>query len=119
MVWNRACHGGGEAPRQGDKHLAALLYFHGAAMNGGVLHASRCCSEAELREARLGYEYFQLHEAVAVIDKAELLLKGKEASADFERTLDSEYYRVAADSSLWARFEARYATKPDDFAPVP
>lgn len=118
MVWNRACYGGGEVPRQGDKRLAALLHFHGAAMNGGVLHATQFCSKSELREARLGYEYFRLHEAVALIAKAESLLKEPEPPGDFEQALDSEYYRVVADSKLSARFEAQYAAKPDDFAPV-
>lgn len=118
VVWNRAYYGGGEAPRQGDKRLAALLHFHGAAMNGGVLHATQFCSKSELREARLGYSYFQLHEAVALLDKAELLLKGQESLGDFEQALDSECHRVAGDSKLSARFEAQYAAKPDDFAPV-
>ena len=71
IVWNRACYGGGEAPRVGDRHLAALLRFHGAAMNGGVLHAVQFCKGKELVAAKHGYNYLGLQGVVSLIGKAE------------------------------------------------
>lgn len=38
LVWNRACLGSEDSLKVGDVALAALLAFHGLAMNGGVLH---------------------------------------------------------------------------------
>jgi hypothetical protein len=118
IVWNRACNGGGEEPRQGDKYLAALLHFHGAAMNGGVFHATEFCSEREMQAAKLGFEYFGLAEAVAVIWRAESLLKAAESVGEYERELDADYYRVCADKVLFTRFKERYLERPNDYAPV-
>lgn len=87
-------------------------------MNGGVLHATQFCSKSELREAKLGYEYFGLHEALVLIARAEVILKGQDSPGDFERELDSAYYHVVADSRLSAQFEAQYAARPNDFSPV-
>jgi hypothetical protein len=109
IVWDRACYGGGEEPRQGDKHLAALLRFHGAAMNGGVFHATEFCSKRELRAAKQGFEYFGLAEVVAVVRRAESLLEAAESVGELEREFDAEYYRVCADKILFNRFKERYA----------
>lgn len=118
IVWNRACYGGGEEPRRGDKHLAALLHFHGAAMNGGVFHAAEYCSRRELQAAKLGFEYFGLGQAAAVVRRAESLLEAAEPVGDVEREFDAEYYRVCADKILFARFRALYLQHPNDYAPV-
>ena len=118
LVWNRACYGGGETPRRGDKHLAALLHFHGPAMNGGVMHAIEFCSRSQLRAAKAGYVYFGVERVVSLIERAELILKEEDDAGDFERELDSEYYDLASDSQLSARFEATYEQEPSEFAPV-
>jgi hypothetical protein len=118
IVWNRACYGGGEQPRAGDAHLAALLHFHGAAMNGGVLHAIQFCSKKELNQARQGYAYLGLAEVSALISKAVNVLATEDSPGDFERDLDSEYSRTAGDSILTDRFQDRYEGSPEDFAPV-
>jgi hypothetical protein len=118
MVWNRACYGGGEKPRQGDKHLAALLHFHGPAMNGGVLHAVQFCSHAQLRDAKAGYVYLGLEKAVSVIAKAEAVLRNEDDPGDFERELDAEYYAAASDAHLSAQFMEKFEREPHDFAPV-
>lgn len=118
IIWNRACYGGGESPRTGDRHLAALLHYHGAAMNSGVFHATEFCSVAELRGAKEGYRYFGLKEVVAIIQKSEDLLKSKESLGDHEPELDAAYFRVAGDSILSDRFLAKYAQNPAEYSPV-
>jgi hypothetical protein len=56
-IWNRAC---GQDPLRtlpGDRALADLLFAHGLAMNGGVLHAVECLTESELSDAQAGFSY--------------------------------------------------------------
>jgi hypothetical protein len=117
-VWNRACYGGGEKPRQGDKHLSAILHFHGPAMNGGVMHAIEFCSRTEIQGAIAGYSYLGLDQAVSVIGKAEQIMKDEDDPGAFERELNAEYYAVAADAQLSARFLEKFEQEPGDFAPV-
>ena len=118
IVWNRACYGGGEVPRLGDKHLSALLHFHGAAMNGGVMHAIEYCSPQELMVAKAGYVYLGAAEVIPLLARAEAVLQNKEDSGSFEREVDSEYGNLAKDSRLSALFQAKYEQEPGDFAPV-
>lgn len=118
IVWNRAASGGGEQPRPGDKHLAALLRYHGVAMNGGVLHATECCLGSTLRNAKLGYQYFGLQGVVALVTRSEALLKLSELPDDVERELNAEYARIAADHKVSKQFEEVFALRPDEFAPV-
>jgi len=40
LIWNRACEGSTVTLSPGDRALEAMLGFHGAAMNGGVLYQS-------------------------------------------------------------------------------
>jgi hypothetical protein len=118
VIWNRACAGGAEEPRQGDKHLAALLKFHGAAMNGGVFHAMEFCTERGLRAVKQGFEYFGLAEAIALVRRAESMLEAADLVEEFGREVDKEYSRVCADKLLFARFNERYLEDPLDYAPI-
>jgi hypothetical protein len=119
LVWNRACNGGGEGRRPGDAALAALLRFHGAAMNGGVLHAVESLDADELSAAEDGYGYFGFEDLVKLIAKArEIFLRGEELE-DQERPLDEEYARhIPKDSVLVKRFEERFSGNQSDFAPI-
>lgn len=56
-IWNRAAlENGGREPRAGDRSLAALLAFHGLAMNGGVSHATHVVSRGSRPMlSRLGF----------------------------------------------------------------
>jgi hypothetical protein len=60
LIWNRACTL--LMLRSGDRALAALLSFHGLAMNGGVLHALDCLNPKELEAAVSGYRFFGLND---------------------------------------------------------
>ncbi len=118
IVWNRACYGGGEQPREGDTSLAALLHFHGAAMNGGVFHAAEFCTKPQLLAAQNGFKYFGLQEVAALLAEASLMLAKKLAVGDYEREFAARYYSAAGDSKLSARFAEKYASDPQAFAPV-
>jgi hypothetical protein len=118
IIWNRACYGGGDSPRAGDKHLAALLHYHGAAMNSGVFHATEFCSASEIRDAKDGYRYFGLGEVATLIQKSEALLKAKESPADYEREFDAAYFRLAGGSILFARFLEGYEQSPEEYSSV-
>lgn len=118
IIWNRACYGGGDSPRAGDKHLAALLHYHGAAMNSGVFHATEFCSASELRDAKGGYRYFGLVEVANLIQKSQAVLRANESPGDYEREFDATYFRLAGGSILCARFAEKYEQDPDEYSPV-
>jgi hypothetical protein len=119
-VWNRACSGGGDKPREGDAALAALLTFHGAAMYGGVLHALESLSADELQAAIRGYRYYGLSEVVDFLPKAaHLAATATESEMDnLEGRLDSEYHgHIPRDDVLVKRFEEHLSAHPEAFAP--
>jgi hypothetical protein len=119
VIWNRACYGGGENPREGDAALAALLRFHGAAMNGGVFHGVEFLNSAQFRAAQAGYRYFGLAEIAALMTEARDLIDSGEDIGEFERSFGQRYAAALPnDSALVKRFEDRYADDPHDFDPV-
>jgi hypothetical protein len=119
MIWNRAC---GEDPLRalpGDRALADLLYAHGLAMNGGVLHAVECMTVEEQSDAEAGYQYYGLAEIASLLSRARVIFEAGDDLEGHEQQLDGNYTRtVPSDSSLVERFEKGLKTSPSDFAPV-
>ncbi len=68
-VWNRALDRP-EPPgeREGDAALRTLLSFHGAAMNGGPLHAWEVVGPEGTAAAVAGYRYFFLADAASAVE---------------------------------------------------
>jgi hypothetical protein len=118
MIWNRACQGYTASTYPGDRLLAAMLRFHGSAMNGGVLHAIESCSPPQLGQAKLGFEYFGLSAVVALISKAELLIRETAEPGDFERELVMAYGSTATDQILFDRFLQRLDQAAAAFEPI-
>jgi hypothetical protein len=119
LIWNRACEGGGEEPRIGDRALSNLLGAHGLAMNGGVLHAVECLTPPELTDAADGYRFFDLDSVAELLVRARKLLEADEDLELHEAALDKEYARlVPEDSFLVIRFERRLDAHPEDFGPL-
>jgi hypothetical protein len=119
MIWNRAC---GEDPLRafpGDRALADLLYAHGLAMNGGVLHAVELMSAEELSHAGAGYQYFGFGEASSLLSRAQAIFEAGDDLESHEQGLNGEYAQIVpSDSSLVERFEKRLKASPSDFAPL-
>jgi len=104
---------GGRTPREGDAALAALLLVHGMIMNGGLDHALETLSAAEYAAGIVGFRYFGLFKAAAILAKAR---DAKEA--EFGQ-LNSEYGKVVrSDSDLVDAFELKLRASPDAFFPV-
>lgn len=119
QVWNRACYGGGAAPGPGDRALAALLAFHGPAMNGGVLHACEFLDAQKLEAAEAGYRFFGFDEIADIILRAQRILKTEDDLEENDERLNIEYASfVPLDAHLANRFEAYFLENPDDFAPL-
>lgn len=120
LIWNRAAmEDGGSAPLAGDLALASLLYAHGMAMNGGVLHAVECLEPRELAAAQSGYRFFDLAAVAELLSHARATLDADDDLESQESLLDSAYARLIPDDSLVVdRFQQRLATHPDDFAPL-
>src|SRR5262245_43211567 len=119
MIWNRACS---EAPLRalpGDRALADLLYAHGLAMNGGVLHAVECMTAEELSHAEAGYRYYGLDAVASLLARARGIFEAADDPGSHEQQLDREYaHLIPSDNSLVVRFQARLKTSPSDFAPL-
>jgi hypothetical protein len=119
IVWNRACEGGGEEPRSGDAALASLLLFHGAAMNGGFLHAVDCLTPAERERAKAGYVYFGLDPVAELISNGEAVPADAVKTGEVEAALDAQYWAVVpSDSVLVQRFQEHYSERPNEYSPV-
>ena len=118
-IWNRACKGGGESPHAGDKALAALLLFHGLAMNGGVLHAVECLSVKQLREAMNGYKYFGFKPVADLICSAQNAIeKGLDLDV-LESTMNDQYWsQVPNDEILVNSFENHQKQNPSEYSPI-
>ena len=124
-VWNRACAEAG-GPKTltspGDRALADMILAHSLAMNGGVLHAIECLTEAERHSAVRGYRYFGLQVAADVVE--DVLVRWRDdLDLDKAEQLEAEAnnaYALAVrdDGVLVAAFEAKIETEPDEFDAV-
>lgn len=119
LIWNRACNVGLNFLLRGDRALAAMIVFHSAAMNGGVLHALECITPRDIAAAEEGYRFFDLNNV------AELLNEFKSGPKDdcdldaWESELDGRYGQLVRDDSvLFESFKRALESKPSDFAPV-
>ena len=111
-IWNRACHGGGPMPKAGDSALAALLLFHGAAMNGGFAQAVESLQEEQLTAAQTGYRYYDLPQIAEIRE-----LFRAQASVD-DASLDRRYWEVVPDDmALETRLVAHHTRHPDAYSP--
>ena len=118
-VWNRACQGGGDSPRAGDSALAALLLFHGAAMNGGVLHAVESLSPDELAGALAGYGCFGYKGIAKLIRTALDAIQRDQDLDSLEAKLDQEYWsQIPDDGVLVKAFEVHYEATPQEYSPL-
>jgi len=119
MIWNRAC---GDDPLRalpGDRALADLLYAHGLAMNGGVLHAVECMTAAELSDAEAGYRYYGLDGVASLLSQARAIFEAADDPGSHEQQLDGDYaFMIPSDSSLVERFNKGLESSPSDFAPL-
>jgi hypothetical protein len=107
-VWNRACGDNLIGFREGDVALAAMLLVHGLIQNGGVCHAFDLTPD-ELLDGIKGYEFFGLHELVAIIRPH----RGE------EEEYNKRYYRLANDENvIMAKFEEMFREHPERFAPL-
>ena len=120
LIWNRAAiEDGGSDPSAGDRALASLLYAHGLAMNGGVLHAVECLESPELSEAQAGYRYFDLAPVAELLSRARATFDADDDLESHEPLLDSEYVNlIPNDSFLDDRFQQRLRAHPEDFSPL-
>ena len=95
-IWNRAClESGGPSPAAGDQALASLLLAHGLAMNGGVVHALECLSQAELAAAVAGFDYFDLAEASRVFQQC------PDETEETELRLNQLYWATVPSDRRW------------------
>jgi hypothetical protein len=113
-VWNRATERKGQG-RPGDVALSALIWAHGLVMNGGVLHCIELLSDAELRAAIAGYQYFGV-EVDPVFKRAKAVRA--EEKGELESRLDEQYGRIADDGRLMAAFHAHYAEYPEAYEAI-
>jgi hypothetical protein len=116
LIWNRAC--GEDPPRAlpGDRALANLLYAHGLAMNGGVLHAVECMTAEEQSDAEAGYRYYGLDDVASLLSRARGIFKAVLDLGSYEQQLDGEYALfVPSDSSLVECFVKRLKSSPSEF----
>ncbi|MDG0832992.1 hypothetical protein [Roseateles saccharophilus] len=117
MIWNRACFGGEGSERAGDVALNALLKFHGLAMNGGVLHAVECLTQAELINACKGFQYFGFEVLASDIEEANRALA--EGDDSHEDDFDERYGRhVPSDQVLFSAFQLDYERRPENYESV-
>jgi hypothetical protein len=119
LVWNRACFGDNASSMPGDRALAALLAFHGPAMNGGVLHAAECLTDAHVIAAADGYRYFGFPSVAALVRRARLVVRNGEVTSELEREFNEQYWQqIPNDGALVKAFEADYAAQSENYEPV-
>ena len=119
LIWNRACEGGAESPRTGDRALSNLLLAHGLVMNGGLLHAAECLTPSELAGALDGYRFFGLDSTAKLLIHSREVVEADEDLESQEAALDRAYVQLVPDDTfLFARFEQHLASHPEDFAPL-
>jgi hypothetical protein len=118
-VWNRACEGGGDSLRAGDRALAALLLFHGPAMNGGVLHAVECLSSDQLSAAQAGYRHFGFESVAVLIGEAEKASQRQQDLDTLEAVFDQRYWtQIPDDGVLVKSFESHQKENPQEYSPL-
>ena len=124
-IWNRAAlEGGGSAPGEGDRALAAALLLHSSAMSDGVLDAVQNMSDEELDAAEAGYRWLHVpaaSEAIAAVRRAiaEGALDDPERASALDLSSDDHYDEaIEDDAALDSAFRARLSTDPDAFAAV-
>ena len=118
-VWNRACEGGGVSPRAGDRALAALLLFHGPAMNGGVLHAVECLSPDQLTAVLAGYIHFGFESVAALIGEAKKAIQLEQNLDTLEAVFDKQYWAQMPDDGVLVKgFESQLRENPQEFSPL-
>jgi hypothetical protein len=123
-IWNRATHGGGDRPREGDAALSAALAFHGLAMNGGVLHAFEVLGPEELGRARDGFAWLELSDVAQFLEETAQLIAAtnwddEEAIDALEAGADDRYEVVLPnDQALEDAFRRRFATRREAFSQV-
>jgi hypothetical protein len=118
-VWNRACEGGGESPCAGDRALAALLLFHGPAMNGGVLHAVECLSPDQLTAALHGFRHFGFESVAVLIGEAEKAIHIEQDIDTLEAIFDQQYWaQIPDDGVLVKSFEVHLRENPQEYSPI-
>jgi hypothetical protein len=112
QIWNRASLGTSDlSTAVGDQALASLLRAHNLVMNGGVLHALECLSQAEIDAAKDGFNYFGLLEA------ADLLDKSVEDSEETEKRLNQQYRAaVPSDQTIVQAFRVKLLATPEVFS---
>lgn len=104
--------------KAGDSALAAVLAFHGPAMNGGVLHAVECLSTTELAAACAGFRYFGLHRVAAFLGEASRAVADGEDLEELEGNFNEQYWREASDAVLDRVFNVDYSARPENYAPI-
>ena len=118
-VWNRACMGPETARAPGDLAMEAMIVFHGATMNGGMLHAVECLPAGDLEAAKRAYHYFGFDNVAALIDAAQAALRLADCAASLEGTLDGQYHaRIPDDTTLVSAFESHYRQNPGNYGPL-
>jgi hypothetical protein len=111
-IWNRAAlEGGGSNPAAGDVALASLLVAHGVAMNGGVLHAIECLTDAQRAAAARGFVYFGFPQVAALFTNLPSNAEGEEES------LNEVYWAsIPDDSILVEAFRMKLLASPEAFS---
>jgi hypothetical protein len=118
-IWDRACFGGGEAPRSGDKALTALLLFHGLAMNGGVIHALECLALEQISAAKYGYRYFGFEVISELINAAQEVIENKLDRDMHDTKMSKEYWGIIPnDDVLIESFERHQQQHPLEYSPI-
>src|SRR3569833_501684 len=118
-IWNRACVGEATEPRASDIALAALLLFHGRAMNGGGLHAVESLGPGRLARACEGFRYYGFVKIASDLEEASCILAKSEDSDELEAEFNKRYWHyVPEDGVLVAEFEADYAARPENYVPL-
>jgi hypothetical protein len=119
LIWNRACACSAVTHSPGDRALEAMLAFHGAAMNGGVLDALEHFGTDELEDAEAGYRYFGLEGVADLLNEAKSISKTGDDLDLWETELDRRYGAIVPnDTTLVARFEMIFHRTPSEFAPI-
>lgn len=118
-VWNRACMGSQTARVPGDLALEAMIAFHSATMNGGMLNAVECLSSEHLEATKQAYRYFGFDDVGALIDAAQSALCRAEDAESLEEAFDRQYWaRIPDDTALVSTFELHYRKNPESYAPL-
>jgi hypothetical protein len=114
VVWNRAAmRSGGPSPREGNVALSALLCVHGLIMNGGVRHAMKAVTKAELHASCAGFRYFGFSEVAELLEAA-----SKDERRDKpEGRLDGAYGELVDDAAITDRFANHMRRNRELYAP--